>query len=86
MIEAVDVPDDPLHENLVLVKSDQRTKRFRRELLEQDAVGWLVAGEDFVGDQFVLGGAGDSLFSQFGSHFGFGFAAHKGFGLGEEIG
>lgn len=86
LIEAVDVPDDPLHENFVLVHRDQRAEGLRGEFLEENAVGRLVAGENLVGRELVLLGSGDSHLGQFRADFGFGLALHEGFGLGEEIG
>src|SRR6266699_1655180 len=42
LVERVDVPDRTLHEDLVLVQSDNFTQRFRRQAFREDSVGRTV--------------------------------------------
>ena len=51
LVEAVDAPDDPLDEDLVLVKGDELAQRLRVELLGQDGVGRTVAFKGLVADE-----------------------------------
>src|SRR4051812_17991785 len=51
LIEAVDVPDDALDEDLVLVGGDERAERARRDLLHEDRARRAIAGEDLVWDE-----------------------------------
>ena len=39
LVEREDIPDDPLHEDLVLVHGDQRAERTGSEQREEDGVG-----------------------------------------------
>eukprot|EP00962_Isochrysis_galbana_P029201 scaffold9325_cov97-Isochrysis_galbana.AAC.1 len=51
LVERVDIPHHTLHEDLVLVHCDEPTQREGVELVKQDRVGRLVAGEDLVRQQ-----------------------------------
>ena len=86
LVEAVDVPDHALDEDLVLVERDQRAQAVRRELLVEDRGGRAVAGEDLVGDELVQRLARQALLLQLGARLGLGLAEGQGLGLGEEVG
>src|SRR4051794_36704072 len=53
LVEAVDVPDDALDEDLVLVEGDQRAQPVGGELAVEDRVGGPVAGERLVGHELL---------------------------------
>lgn len=55
LVVRVDTPDSALDVDLVLVQSDQGTKRARSELLEHDRVGRLVALENLGLDERGVG-------------------------------
>ena len=48
LIKRIDIPDDPLGENLVFVESHQATKCARIEFVGDNAVGGTVAGEGLL--------------------------------------
>ncbi len=48
LIEAVDVPDDSLYEDLVLIERDQSAERSRREALQHESIAWTIAGKGLV--------------------------------------
>ena len=78
LIVAVDVPDYALDENLVLVKSDERTERLRRELIGQKRIRGLVALEGLERDELLL----DALLGAFLGRL----TECESLGLGEEVG
>lgn len=45
LVERVDVPYHPLHEDFVLVQGDEGSQGFRGHFLEQEGVGRFVARE-----------------------------------------
>lgn len=49
LIEAVDIPDDPLHEDLVLVQRNQAAQGMGCHLPEQEGIAGAVAIEDAIG-------------------------------------
>ena len=86
LVEAEDIPDDALREDLVFVKGDEAAEGAGGELLQQDGIGGAVAFEGFEGqEKFGLLRCFALLF-QFGAHFFRCFAHHQGLGLGEEVG
>ena len=78
LIVAVDVPDYALDENLVLVKSDERTERLRRELISQKRIRRLVALESLKRNELLL----DALLGAFLGRL----AERESLGLCEEVG
>src|SRR5450759_2808327 len=56
LVEAVDVPDDTLHEYLVLVQREQLSQSVRVDRLEHEGGGWPVAVEAPVRLGCILAG------------------------------
>ena len=85
LIKREDVPDHPLHKDLMLVHRNETAQCTGRELPEHDGVGRPIAVEDAEGklkqDLLLAHATG----SQFFSHFLFGFANHQRFRLREEV-
>src|SRR5690606_1590916 len=48
LVEGVDVPEDTLHEYLMLVDGDQAAQVARTQALQQQRGAWLVAGDDLM--------------------------------------
>ena len=48
LVEAVDIPHHALHENFVLIQSNQFAERIRCELIEHNRRGRAVAFKHFV--------------------------------------
>lgn len=81
LIKRVDIPDNTLDEDLVLVHGNQGTKRGWSEFLKQDRVGRLVAQEDTVRDNLVVG-----VFAHLLAYLVLTLADHQCFSLGEKVG
>jgi hypothetical protein len=47
LIIGIDIPNDPLHENLVFIKSKKRTERLRCQLLKEKGIRRSVARKNF---------------------------------------
>src|ERR1700690_3557740 len=58
LVETEDIPDDPLHENLVLVEGYQYPERMRRQLGKNEGARRSIAGERLVRNELfdALGG------------------------------
>ena len=86
LIEAEDVPDDALHEDLVLVHGDQGTQGLGGQLFEQDGVGRAVAVEHLERHQVLdlVQGLADGQELRF--HLFLALAEGQGLGLGEVVG
>eukprot|EP00756_Hemistasia_phaeocysticola_P006610 Hpha_TRINITY_DN13917_c0_g2::TRINITY_DN13917_c0_g2_i1::g.35451::m.35451 len=86
LIVRVDVPDNALHENLVLVHSDKSTQGPRGNLPHHNRGGWAVALEDLVrADLLDLLGALPLLLELLLSLL-VGLALHQRLGLGDKVG
>lgn len=86
LIEGVDVPDDTLSEDLVFVGGDESAESERRQLLDDNRVGWTISGEDFVWNEiFELFSLHAGLF-QLGAHLLFSFAKSESLSLSQEVG
>ena len=77
LIIAVDVPDDALHENLVLVECHKRTESFGGELLAEKRIRRLVALESLERNELLFHTLLLALFSR--------LAKRKSLGLRKEI-
>ena len=84
LVEAVDIPDDALDEDLVLVQGNEPAQRVRRELLEEERAGGPVPVERPVSHQTLP--VGHPSAAELGPDLVGRLALHQGFGLGEEVG
>ena len=86
LIEAVDVPDDALDENLVLVHRDESAEGLRGNLLHKNGVRRTVALEDLERNDVLHLIESLALVQELLLNRLFGLAEGKGLGLGEEVG
>ena len=85
LIEAEDVPDHALIEDLVFIQCNQFAERVRSELIQEDRIGGLVAREYFIRDQ-VLDRCGlGAVFHELRGCFCPCFSIHQGLGLCEKV-
>ena len=52
LVVGIDVPDRTLDEDLVLIEGDEGTKGLGIKSLDQNGVGWPVAGKHLMRKQF----------------------------------
>src|SRR5712691_2490158 len=76
LIERVDVPDDPLGEDAVFVKSDELAERFRREPLGEDRIRWAVTLEDAMRHEPIRCALGFDLLGRLPEGQRFGLSEH----------
>src|SRR3712207_312843 len=81
LVEAVQVPDDALNENLVFVEGDQGAEPERGQPAVEDRGGRPVSLEDLVGEERLQALAREALRLELGPGLGFGLAEGEGFGL-----
>lgn len=86
LVEAEDVPDCALYEDLVLVHGDQGTQGFRGQALEQDGVGRAVAFEHLERHQILDLLQGFASSQELGFDLFLALAEGQCLGLGEEVG
>lgn len=76
LVEGEDIPDDTLHENLLLVEGHEDAEHAGRQFIGDERVGWVVAFEDHVRFEVWM----------FGCAFLEDSTEGESFGLGDEIG
>src|SRR5882724_6903281 len=76
LIEGVDVPNDPLGEDAVFVKSDELAERFRREPLGEDRIRWAVTLEDAMRHEPIRCALGFDLLGRLPEGQRFGLSEH----------
>lgn len=86
LVEAEDVPDCALYEDLVLVHGDQGAQGFRGQALEQDGVGRAVAFEHLERHQILDLLQGFACSQELGFNLFLALAEGQRLGLGEEVG
>merc|ERR1719198_1447338 len=86
LVEAVDVPDDSLHENLMFVHGDESAESVGAQLIEHERVGRLIAREDLVRQKFRQRLALEPRLLELGLRLGRRFALHQRLRLRKEVG
>lgn len=85
LVEAVDVPDDALSEDLVLVGGDEGAESEWSQLLDHNRVGGAVSGEHLVRHEILELFALEASLLQLGTHLLFSLAKGERLGLSQKV-
>ncbi|MBE5529224.1 hypothetical protein A9J41_14825 [Laribacter hongkongensis] len=85
MIKRVDTPDHALNKYLVFISGQKHSQKTGRKFVDNNRIGWLIAGKHFLWQQGIKQFSGHTGCLQFFQYLGIRLAPHQGFRLRQTV-